>query len=382
MIFQQFRYEGGHLSYLLGDETTKECTIIDPSIDIGHYLDVIENKRLKLVYIIDTHSHADHITGAAKLAEKAGGTIVMNESVDMQRMLSEGKGDKLGIEDILRENASVNVNRKVKEGDEIKIGSLSLKIITTPGHTQDSTCLLTDGKIFTGDTLMISVCGRSDLPGGDTIMLYNSLFEKINNLSDDIVIYPAHDYRGNINSVIGYEKVNNPFLKPRELQEFIEFIRETFPPPTGTGMQCGAMKTTLSTAPAPQTGPLMSQMCVALEHILEEYPEDWKKWNVIDVKELKKELDEGKKHYILDVREPWEYESGHIEGAVNIPVKELPKRIDEIPGDEDTEVVTYCESGFRSSHATIFLKAYGRKNVKNLEHGIHEWKEEGYEVEK
>jgi glyoxylase-like metal-dependent hydrolase (beta-lactamase superfamily II)/rhodanese-related sulfurtransferase len=382
LIFQQFRYEGGHLSYLIGDEKTQECVIIDPAIDIKPYIEAIEGKGLKLIYIIDTHSQADHVTGAGKLSEKTGGLVVMNDSVDMQRILSEGKGDEIGLGDILRENASINVDKKVKEGDKIEIGDIALRVIATPGHTQDSMLLLTNGKAFTGDTLMIGVCGRTDLPGGDTIMLYNSLFRKIYNLSDDIVVYPAHDYRGNINSVIGYEKVNNPFLEPRELQEFIEFIRKTFPPPTGAGMQCGAMKTTLSTGPAPKTGPLMNQMCIALEHILEEYPDDWQKWNILDVKELKKELDAGNKPFILDVREPDEFASGHIEGAVNIPVKELPQRIDELPDDEDTEVVTYCESGYRSSHATIFLKAYGRKNVKNLEHGIHEWKEEGYEVEK
>jgi len=382
LIFQQFRYEGDHLSYLIGDDKTQECAIIDPAIDIGPYIEAIEVRGLELVYILDTHTHADHVTGAGKLSERTGGSIAMNDSVDMQRMLSEGKGDEIGIGDILRENASLTINKKVKEGDEITIGNLSLKAIATPGHTQDSMCLLTNGKAFTGDTLMIGVCGRSDLPGGDTIMLYNSLFQKISNLSDDIVIYPAHDYKGNINSVMGYERVNNPFLKPRDLEEFIKFMKETFPPPKGAGMQCGAMKTTLSMAPTPSTGPLMGQMCVALEHILDDYPEDWKEWNIVDVKELKKELDAGEKPLLLDVREPSEYESGHIKDAKNISVKELPKRIEELPEDKDTEIITYCRSGHRSAHATIFLKAYGYRNVKSLEHGIHEWEEEGYEVKK
>jgi len=382
MIFQQFRYEGGHLSYLVGDEKTKECAIIDPAIDIEPYLESIENRGLRLVYIIDTHSHADHITGAGKLAEQIRCIVIMNDSVDVQRMLSEDKGDAIGIGDILRENALVTIGNKVKEGDRIEIGNLLLKVIATPGHTQDSMCLLTNGKIFTGDTLMIGVCGRTDLPGGDTIMLYNSIFKKLINLNDDIVIYPAHDYQNNINSVLGYEKVNNPFLKLRELQEFIEFVIETFPPPTGAGMQCGARKTTIPPISSSSTGELMTKMCVALEHVLEEYPEDWRKWNVTDVKKLKKELDEGKKSFILDVRDDDEYEEGHIKGSKHIPVRELPKRLNELPEDKNTEIVTYCESGFRSSHAAIFLKAYGYKNVKNLEHGIHEWKEEDYEVEK
>jgi hypothetical protein len=97
-------------------------------------------------------------------------------------------------------------------------------------------------------------------------------------------------------------------------------MRATFPPPKGAGMQCGAMKTKLSMAPPPSTGPLMGQMCVAMEHILEEYPEDWKKWNLVDVYELNKELDYRKQLFILDVRELEEYAQGHIKGAKNIPV--------------------------------------------------------------
>jgi len=111
-------------------------------------------------------------------------------------------------------------------------------------------------------------------------------------------------------------------------------------------------------------------------------PDDWKKWNLIKVRELKKKLDGRENVFVLDVRTPEEYREYHIKGAKNIPVKELPRRVGELPEDKGAQIVTHCETGLRSAHAAIFLKAYGFTNVKNLELGIHEWREEGYEVEK
>lgn len=379
MIFQQFRNEGC-LSYLIGDENTNDCAVIDPAKEIEPYMKAVEKSKLKLVYVIDTHSHADHITGAGKLAQKTKALLVMNENVEKQRKASEGKGDEIGIGGILRENASIKVDKKVGEGDEIMVGSLSMKIFETPGHTLDSMCLLMNDRVFTGDTLMIGLCGRTDLPGGSTEMMYDSIFQKLYKLKDELLVYPAHDYKGNINSALGYEKVNNPFFLPRKLNEFIGFVKQVFPPPKGSGMQCGVMETKASVEP--ETGPLMGEMCVAMEKLFREYPEDWKKWNIIKVSELKKKLDAKEKVFVLDVRSPEEYKAYHIKGAKNIPVKELPKRIDELPMNKDALVVTHCESGFRSAHAAIFLKAYGYTKVRNLELGIHEWREEGYEVEK
>ncbi len=378
MIFRQFRHEGC-LSYLVGDG--KECAVIDPASSIGPYLEVVEKSGLGLVYVIDTHSHADHVSGAGELARRAGADVVMGEGVEGQRRASEGKGEEMGIGDILRENASIEVDRRIGEGNELKVGGLVMKGVRTPGHTLDSVCLLMQDRVFTGDTLMIGLCGRTDLPGGSTEMMYSSIFQRLQSLGDDLLVYPAHDYKGNINSAMGYEKVNNPFFKPRRPREFAEFVKGVFPPPKGAGMQCGVMETRASAGPE-GPGPLMGEMCIAMERLFQEYPEDWRKWNVLTVAELKRKLDAGEGVFVLDVREPSEYALGHIGGARNIPVRELPKRIDELPGDKGAEIVTHCESGFRSAHAAIFLKAYGYTNVKNLELGIHEWKEDGYEVER
>lgn len=380
MIFQQFRNEGC-LSYLIGDEKGGACAVIDPAKDIVPYRELIENKNLTLTHVIDTHSHADHVTGAGKLAEETGAALVMGEHVDKQRRVSKGKGDDMGIGDILRENALVKVTKKVNEGNEIRIGRLGFTIIDTPGHTQDAMCLLMNDRVFTGDTLMIGLCGRTDLPGGSAEMMYDSIFGKLFPLRDDLLVYPAHDYRGNINSALGYEKVNNPFLKPRNLEDFLVFVKQVFPPPKGAGVQCGVMEAKVPVGTS-ATGPLMNEMCIAMERLFKKLPDEWKQWNLITVSQLKKKLEAQEKVFVLDVRTPEEFREYHIKGAKNIPVKELSERVGELPPNKGAEIVTHCESGFRSAHAAIFLKAFGYTNVKNLELGIHEWREEGYKVER
>jgi rhodanese-related sulfurtransferase len=211
--------------------------------------------------------------------------------------------------------------------------------------------------------------------------MYETIFDKLHKLKDDLLVYPAHDYSGNINSAVGYEKINNPFFKERGPGEFLKFVKTVFPPPKGPGMQCSiSSASSVSNSPL-TTGPLMAEMCLSMEKLLQQYPDDWKKWNLIDVGKLKEKLEKRGEVTILDVREPDEFAEDHIKGAVNVPVKELPNRMEALPKDKDTEIVTYCESGFRSAHAAIFLKAYGYSNVKYLELGMHEWREEGFEVE-
>jgi glyoxylase-like metal-dependent hydrolase (beta-lactamase superfamily II)/rhodanese-related sulfurtransferase len=379
MIFQQFRKDG-HLSYMVGDEEAGKCAILDPWEEIDPYLKTVKDNGLEIIMVIDSHSHADHLSGAGNLAKKSGAEIVMNAKVLEQRSSSEGRGEEFGISNILVENGGIEVDKWVNEGDEIVIGNLKLKVLETPGHTLDSTCLIVEDRILTGDTLMIGSCGRTDLPGGSTKTMYNTIFNKLQNLKDDLFVYPAHDYSGNVNSAIGFEKVNNPFFKDRSLEEFQDFVKKVFPPTKGTNMQCS-----LTQAPAGKeslsTGPLMAEMCVSMERLLQEYPKDWRKWSLLNVASLKQKIERGEDILILDVREPEEYKLDHIAAAKNIPVRELPKRMGELPKDKSSDIVTYCESGFRSAHAAIFLRAYGYLNVKYLELGMHEWREEGFEVE-
>jgi rhodanese-related sulfurtransferase len=122
---------------------------------------------------------------------------------------------------------------------------------------------------------------------------------------------------------------------------------------------------------------LKDDICSAMENYMMTSPPDW---NVVNVKDLKKELDSGQKVFLLDVREPAEYEAGHIEGAVNVSVKELPRRVKELPQDRGIRMVAYCASGIRSAYATMFLRVYGYKDVRTMEHGIREWTGAGYPV--
>jgi len=203
MIFYQIHAASGqNFCYIIGDEETREAAVIDPSGEVEKILKFSKENGLKIKYIIITHSHSDHIAGNEELSSRTGAKILMHDS---------SKARKDG---------------GLKEGDEISIGKIKVKIIHTPGHTPDSICLLANNKLFTGDTLFVGECGRTDLPGGSSDELYDSLFNKIARLSDDLEVYPGHDYGDRTHSTLGYEKKNNYTLKQRTKEEFIKFMME------------------------------------------------------------------------------------------------------------------------------------------------------------
>jgi len=363
MIFRQFR-SNGCLSYLIASE--QECAVVDPTGDLEIFQKAI--KALKLLYIIDTHSHADHVSLSGKLADATGAKVLMSSNYELQRKISHGKGYDIGIGDILKSNAAIEVDIPVQDGTKIDIGRISMEAISTPGHTRDAMCLLLHDRVLTGDTLMIGLAGRTDLPGGEIEQLYDSLFNRIAKFSDDLLIYPAHDYRGNINSSMGYERRNNDFLQPRLKQDFLKFVPSVYPP-AGPNMQCGIKA----------SDALPKDICAAIDSYFKTAPKDW---NLIQVKELGQKLDSKDKPFLLDVREPSEYASGHIRGAVNIPVRDISRNLDKLPENRDQPIITYCQSGVRSGQAALYLRVFGYTNVKSLDHGVREWIEKGKGVEK
>lgn len=377
MFLHQFNFDGC-LAYVIACETQRIGAIIDPSHDTEAILDLVRWRDISIDYVIDTHTHVDHVSIAPQLADVLGAKTVMNRNTPAQRDTGAAVKDLFGIEKILAENARNRIDIYLGDGDELRIGDIPLRMMETKGHTTDHMCIIAGGRIFTGDTLIIGQCGRTDLPGGSAFDMHHSLFDRIMPLSDDLIVYPAHDYRGNINSSLGYEKVNNICLKTkRSPEEFSEFLKRLFPPLSAeTGkLQCG-----LSMEP-PETddvGPLMKSFCISMEHFLAAPHNE----TVIQPEELLENIKAGKAPFILDVREPKELtETGYIEGAVNIPVKQVASRIDEMPRDLDTPVVTYCASGHRSSHAAVYLRAYGYRNVRNLEYGMHGWQDRRYPLE-
>ena len=379
MIFRQFNFDGC-LAYVIACEKERKGAIIDPSHEMEPFLDFVASRGLTIAYVIDTHTHVDHISLAPELADRLGAKTVMNRNTPAQRELGAQVTDLFGIEKILADNARKRIDVYLGDGDELKMGDITLQAMETKGHTRDHMVILAGDRIFTGDVLIIGQCGRTDLPGGSSRDMYESLFGRIMPLSDDLIVYPAHDYRGNINSSLGYERVNNVCLKtPRTVEEFETFLKGLFPPlDAKTGkLQCGL--STMEPIPQGELGPLMKSFCISMEAFLATPHEE----TVIEPEELLQKVTMKERLSLIDVREPTELEqTGFIEGAVNIPVREIARRIDELPKDLDTPVIVYCASGHRSSHAAVYLRAYGYRNARNLEYGIHGWQDRDYPLRK
>ncbi|MEM3017518.1 MAG: MBL fold metallo-hydrolase [Candidatus Bathyarchaeia archaeon] len=203
MIFKKFLIEGSrNFAYLIGDEMSREAVAVDPSGAVSEILKAIKDEGLHLKYIITTHSHPDHTAGVSELSMMTGAKHLMYKP--------EIYGDDPGLRD----------------GDTVKLGNLNMRVIHTPGHTTDSICLLVDNKLLTGDTLFVGECGRTDMPGGDSGALYDSLFNKILPLDDELEIHPGHDYGPKPYSTLEYERKHNYVLQPRRKDEFIRFMRE------------------------------------------------------------------------------------------------------------------------------------------------------------
>ena len=203
MFFRQVQQHGDNFSYIIADDTTHEAAVVDSSFNAGEIIRILKAENLKLEYIINTHSHSDHTAGNAELRSIFNAKIVAHKL------------------------SKINTNLKVDDGDIIRVGNIPIQVIYTPGHTPDGICLLVDNqKLLTGDTLFVGECGRTDMPGGNSKSMYNSLFHKILKLNDDMEVYPGHDYGPKPSSTIGEEKRSNYTLQPRSLLEFVEFMNQ------------------------------------------------------------------------------------------------------------------------------------------------------------
>ncbi len=201
MIFRQlFDSVSSTYTYLLAERRGGEALIIDPVLDrVPQYLQLIDQLDLRLVTAIDTHIHADHVTGAGALRQATDCATAMGE---------QSKAECL--------------SRRLGDGEALKVDRLSLKALYTPGHTDDSYSFLMGDRVFTGDTLLIRGTGRTDFQNGDPGAQYDSLFKRLLVLPDDLLVYPAHDYAGNTCSSIGEEKRFNPRLQVNSRQEYID----------------------------------------------------------------------------------------------------------------------------------------------------------------
>ena len=189
-----------NFSYVVEDEDTSESIIIDPSWDLIELEMIIKKNNLKIKYIVNTHHHFDHTLGNEAMAESTKAPIIQHENSELKHDIT------------------------VKDGDFIEFGNSKLKVIHTPGHYQDSICLIGDGKIFSGDTLFVGNCGRIDLPGGSAKDLYHSLFDILYNLDENLVMYSGHNYGSSEISTLGHEKITNHVMQKRTEQEFLNMM--------------------------------------------------------------------------------------------------------------------------------------------------------------
>jgi len=210
MVFKQV--EVGNFSvfcYLIGDEETKEALFIDPADDTDDLISEAKSKGLnKIKYIINTHSHVDHIMGNAEMVKKTGAKIIIHE--EDAKYLTRTPSDLLMM---FRATPSPPADILVKEGDLIQVGKVSLKVIHTPGHSPGGMSLHMDGLVFTGDSLFVGSVGRTDFPGSSWEVLETSIREKLYVLPGDTMILPGHHYGPTPTSTIQYEKRHNPFVR-------------------------------------------------------------------------------------------------------------------------------------------------------------------------
>jgi len=203
MIFKQlFDKKSSTYTYLISSGNGREALIIDPVLEnVNEYINILKELDLKLVKVIDTHIHADHVTGASKLKDITKCSTIMGDHTPAD-----------------------SVEIKVKDDEYINLDNLKIKAMYTPGHTSDSYSFLMDKYLFSGDTLLINGTGRTDFQNGNAKDAYNSIFNKLLKLPDETLLYPAHDYKGEKVSTIGKEKKQNPRLQVKNVDEYIDIM--------------------------------------------------------------------------------------------------------------------------------------------------------------
>lgn len=340
MIFEQIN-TGSCLSYLVGCSETCVAAVIDPEINqIDRYLALAARAGLRIRYLIDTHTHADHFSATLQLSKQLKVPVVMH-----------------------RLSPAPFVDIRLDDGEMVALGRHRLQVIHTPGHTHDSMCLQLEDRVFTGDTLLIGATGRTDLPSGDPNALYDSLFHRLLRLDPALKIFPAHDYKGSSQSSIAQELATNPRLQQRDRKAFVETMQSL-----NLSMPkhiTEALRTNMS------GGKSVSQL---LSEAAANVP-------FMSLAELKNRLESLSGDLIvLDVRERDAYEEGHIPGAVLLPRGQLELRVNQDLPDPTRRILSYCELGRISTLATATLREMGYQRAVALDGGMSAWREAGYPI--
>src|SRR5262245_52901769 len=351
LVFRQlFDPQSSTYTYLLACGKTKEALLIDPVFEqVRRDAALIEELGLKLLYTVETHVHADHVTGASLLKRRTGSRIVVPAA-------SGADGADLYL----------------KHGDKLRFGTRHVEARATPGHTHGCTSYVLDDetKAFTGDTLLIRGCGRTDFQQGEPHDMYRSVHLQLFTLPDSCVLYPAHDYRGLTATSVVEEKRFNPRLGGALSEsDFVGYMNNlNLPHPKKIDIAVPAnLKCGRPDEDQPMTDPDWAPLSCNFSGIWE-VPLHWVEENLDNVQ-------------VLDVREPDEFTGplGRIPGAVLIPLGELSERTQEL--NKERPVVAVCRAGGRSAQATIMLHQAGFTKVANLPGGMLRWRGEGHPVD-
>ncbi|MDB5107434.1 MAG: fold metallo-hydrolase [Candidatus Binatus sp.] len=332
-------------TYLGVSEATGKAVLIDPVREkIERYLGVLTYRGLKLDLIVDTHTHADHRSGAYELSELTGAPVAMHR-------LAPAPHVKIHVED----------------GDVIKVGDLQIRVLHTPGHTPDSISLYAEGRVFTGDVLMIHGTGRCDFAGGDPGDSYDAITHKLFPLPDETIVLPAHDYRGHTQSTIGEEKQSNPRLASKTRAAYVDLMNH-LGLPLPDGIQEAMQPNQSDVDSSAFAFPNLAQLSGVRQ---------------LSTGELVARLKAGTPPLLIDVREPAEYQGdlGHIAGSRSVPLREFSDRSSELAALKDREIVAVCRVGMRSATAAAILTGLGCEHVWNLRGGMLEWNDAGLPVE-
>lgn len=336
IFYQLFESETSTYTYLIADPISKEAALIDPVREmVDRDLKLIEELGLHLKYVLDTHVHADHITGSGEIRKRTGAQIALGAAANVK-----------------------NADLALQDGQELELGTLKIKALATPGHTDSCMSFVFDGRIFTGDALLIRGTGRTDFQQGSAEKLFDSIVNKIFLLPDDTQVFPGHDYRGQSSSTVGLEKRFNPRLGQGKTKA--DFIR------TMSELKLAHPKKISESVPANLICGDYSDSRVLHPTMNDGLPE-------VTAENVKKTLG---KVRLIDVRtaEEFDNELGHIPGAELIT---LGSSLTEFlrSGNRDEEIIFVCRSGGRSGQATAESQKLGYKRTANMVGGMIHWKE-------
>jgi len=350
MYFKQFLDERvGCASYLIASRQTHEAAIIDPAIEIEPYRELLRERGFVLRYLIDTHVHADHVSGARKLVTQVA------EAAEV----------------CLHVSAQVTYPfRGLRDGEELPLGQLRLRAVHTPGHRPEMLSLLVvnpdrspePSLVLTGDSLLVGDVGRPDFGGGDAADQYASV-SRLLGLADWVAVFPGHfegpcgkGMCGRPSTTVGFERRFNPILQ-LDQAAFIARLTEEVP----------ARPLNITAIEATNRG--LADMPWAMLTSSAPVPE-------IEIEELARRAQDT---VVLDVREPEEFAAGHVPGAINLPQANLATRLDEVPRDRPVWLI--CQGGYRSLRAARFLAQVGFADVASVRGGTAAWQADGRPIE-